>query len=464
MTEKRVRTESDSMGPVQIPEEAYWGAQAQRASMNFNVSPLRIPLPFLRALASIKRAAARTNLELGQLDAKIAGGIERAASEIVEGRWNDQFPIDVFQTGSGTSWNMNINEVIANRANELLGGQKGSRSPVHPNDHVNKGQSSNDTIPTAMNVAARVEAARLVAALGQLESGLGAKAQELDGVLKLGRTHLQDAVPMTLGQEFSGYREQIRKSRGRIERTFPSLEELALGGTALGTGINADPEYAPRTIKALAAEYGVPFRRADNYFEAMGARDSILELAGALNSLAVALMKIAQDLRLLSSGPRSGIGEIQLPPLQPGSSIMPGKINPVIPEMMIQVAAHVMGKHLSITIACQNAPLELNMMQPLLAHEISSALELLTNAVKAFDERCVRGITAEVAHCRELIDWSLALVTPLALKVGYDRAAKIAHRAYKERKKVREVVLEEGILTEAEADEILDPESMLGRT
>lgn len=464
MSEKSFRTESDSMGTMEVPAEAYWGAQSQRAALNFTVSSLRIPPAFLRALASVKRAAARTNRELELLDVKIADAIARAAGEVIEGKWNDQFPIDVFQTGSGTSWNMNINEVIANRANELLGGSRGSRSPVHPNDHVNKGQSSNDTIPTAMNIAARVEAQALAEALKPLEGSLAAKAEEFDSVLKLGRTHLQDAVPMTLGQEFSGYREQIRKCRLRIERTFPSLEELALGGTALGTGLNAHPEYASRTIRALAEEFHVPFRRADNYFEAMAGRDSILELAGALNSLAVAFMKIAQDLRLLSSGPRSGIGEIQLPALQPGSSIMPGKINPVIPEMMIQVAAHVMGKHLAITIACQNAPLELNMMQPLLAHEITSALELLSNAAKAFDERCVRGITADAAHCRELIDWSLALVTPLALRVGYDRAAKIAHRAYEEKKKVRDVILEEGVLSREEADQILDPQSMLGRT
>ncbi len=464
MSAQGMRVESDSMGNVEIPEDAYWGAQAQRAAVNFNVSPLRIPPPFLRALASIKRAAALTNRELGALDAKIAEAIASAAGEIVAGRFADQFPVDLFQTGSGTSWNMNINEVIASRANELLGGKRGGRSPVHPNDHVNKGQSSNDTIPTAMNVAARVEAAALIRALARLEEALDLKAREFAGVVKLGRTHLQDAVPMTLGQEFSGYREQIRKSRGRIERTFPSLEELALGGTAIGTGLNAHPEYAARTIAALAAEYRIPFRRADNYFEAMAARDSILELVGALNSLAVALMKIAQDLRLLASGPRSGLGEISLPELQPGSSIMPGKVNPVIPEMVIQVAAHVMGKHLSTTIACQSAPLELNMMQPLLVYESLSAIELLASTCRVLDERCVRGIRAEADHCRELVDWSLALVTPLALKVGYDRAARIAHRAFAEKKKVRDVILEEGILSEAETDAILDPETMLGES
>jgi len=458
----KFRSESDSMGSMEIPEEAYWGAQAQRAAFNFDVSPLRIPVPLMKALAGIKRAAATVNSELGELDGKLAKAIIQAADEVIAEKWNDQFPVDVFQTGSGTSWNMNMNEVIANRANELSGGQKGTRTPVHPNDHVNKGQSSNDVIPTAMNVACRIEAGRLVEALAALEAGLSAKATEFAKVVKLGRTHLQDAVPMTLGQEFTGYREQIRKAKGRVERTFPSLEELALGGTAVGTGLNAHPKLPAMAIAFLSKQHGVPFRRADSYFEAMAARDSIVELMGALNSLAVSLMKIGQDLRLLSSGPRSGIGEIQLPSLQPGSSIMPGKVNPVIPEMVIQVAAHVMGKHLSVTIAGQNAPLELNIMQPLLAYESLSALDLLRRTAIVLDERCIRGITADEAHSRELVDWSLALVTPLALKIGYDRAAKIAYQAYKEKRKVKDVVLSDHVLTEAEANEILDPETMLG--
>jgi len=460
----KMRTESDSMGTMEIPDDAYWGAQAQRAAQNFDVSPLRIPVPFMKALAAVKKSAALTNLSLGLLDKKLADAIVQAADEIINEKWNDQFPVDVFQTGSGTSWNMNMNEVIANRANELLGSEKGTRKPVHPNDHVNKGQSSNDVIPTAMNVACRLEAGKLTAALQRLESSLAKKSEEMKDIVKLGRTHLQDAVPMTLGQEFSGYRQQIRKARGRIERTFSSLEELALGGTAVGTGLNSDPNHAAQTIHLLAEEYGAKFRKADNYFEAMAARDSIVELMGALNSLAVSLMKIAQDLRLLASGPRAGIGELQLPELQPGSSIMPGKINPVIPEMVIQVAAHVMGKNLSVTIAGQNAPLELNIMQPLLAHETLSSLDLLTRTALVFDERCIGGITADAEHCRSLIDWSLALVTPLALKVGYDRAAKIAHRAFEEKRKVKEVILDEGVLAEKEADEILDPRNMIGPT
>ena len=457
-----MRTESDSMGTMQIPDAAYWGAQAQRASENFGVSPLRIPVPFMKALSTIKKSAARINSSLGLLDKKLADAILQTADEIIGEKWNDQFPVDVFQTGSGTSWNMNMNEVIANRANELLGGEKGTRKPVHPNDHVNKGQSSNDVIPTATNIACRLEAGKLCEALERLEHQLKAKSTELADIVKLGRTHLQDAVPMSLGQEFSGYQEQVRKARERVERTFPSLEELALGGTAVGTGLNSDPKFAAEAIRLISEDSGVAFRKADNYFEAMAARDSIVELMGSLNSLAVSLMKIAQDLRLLSSGPRAGIGEIQLPSLQPGSSIMPGKINPVIPEMVIQVAAHVMGKNLSVTIAGQNAPLELNIMQPLLAYEVLSSIDLLSRTADAFAERCIAGITADPEHCRSLIDWSLALVTPLALKIGYDRAAGIAHRAFEEKRKVKEIILEEGVLTEAEADEILDPRSMLG--
>lgn len=461
---QKMRTESDSMGSMEIPESAYWGAQAQRAAGNFDVSPLRIPAPMIKALAVIKKSAARTNEALGLIGKRLTDAIVEAADEIKNEKWNDQFPVDVFQTGSGTSWNMNTNEVIANRANELLGSEKGTRKPVHPNDHVNKGQSSNDVIPTSMNIACRTEAGDLCEALARLESAFAEKERELADVVKLGRTHLQDAVPMTLGQEFSGYRHQIKKARERIERTFPSLEELALGGTAVGTGLNSNPKFSAETIRRIGEEYKVSFRKAENHFEAMAARDSIVELMGSLNSLAVSLMKIGQDLRLLSSGPRAGIGEIQLPELQPGSSIMPGKVNPVIPEMVIQVAAHVMGKNLSVTIAGQNAPLELNIMQPLLAYETLSALDLLRRTVDAFDQRCVRGITADAEHCRSLIDLSLALVTPLALKIGYDRAAQIAHRAFEEKRKVREVILEEGVLTEAEADEILNPRNMLGPT
>ena len=450
------------MGKVQLPESAYWGAQAQRASENFGVSPYRMPAAFRTALAQIKLSAATANEKLGLLDKNLAETIRKTAIEVAAGRWNDQFPVDVFQTGSGTSWNMNMNEVISNRANELLGEGKGTRSPVHPNDHVNKGQSSNDVIPTAISIACRMEAGKLTESLSELEAAFRTKAAEFSRVVKLGRTHLQDAVPMTLGDEFSAYATQIKKGRERIIAVYANLEELALGGTAVGTGINTHPQFSELAIAEIAGLTGVPFKGAENKFESISARDSQLELMGALNTLSAGLMKIGQDLRLLSSGPRAALGEIILPSLQPGSSIMPGKINPVIPEMIIQVAAHIMGKHLSVTIACQNGPLELNIMQPLIAFETLSALELLCRSVAVFRQKCIEGISADEERCRSLIDLSLALITPLALKIGYDRAAEIAHRAYAEKRLVRDVVLEEGLLTEEEADVVFDPRGMLG--
>ena len=462
MASENIRYESDSMGKVALPENAYWGAQAQRAAENFGVSPLRIPAQMLHALAIVKAAAAAANESLGILESELSKAIQSAAGEIALGKWNEHFPVDVFQTGSGTSWNMNINEVIANRANEILGSEKGTRSPVHPNDHVNKGQSSNDVIPTAISISNRLETQRLIGSVGSLREALSQKSQEFSKILKLGRTHLQDAVPITLGQEFSAYAEQMKKAESRLKNCFHSLEELALGGTAVGTGLNTHPDFAEAAIKHISASTGVSFRRAENRFEALSTRDGQLELMGMINTLAVGLMKIAQDLRLLSSGPRAALGEIGLPSLQPGSSIMPGKVNPVIPEMVIQAAAHIMGKHLSVTVACQNAPLELNIMQPLIAYETLSAIDLLCNTLDVFNKKCVAGIIADEERCRSLIDLSLAMVTPLALKIGYDNAAKLAHRAFKEKKNIRDVVLEEGILTENEADEVFDPGTMLG--
>lgn len=462
MSSEAYRYESDSMGKISLPAHAYWGAQAQRAADNFGVSPLRIPVPLLKALAVVKRAAAKANRDLGILDPKLSDTIQIAASEVTEGKWNDHFPIDVFQTGSGTSWNMNMNEVIANRANEILGSKIGSRSPVHPNDHVNKGQSSNDVIPTAISISNRVEAQRLTESVGRLRSFFKDKSAEFKDVVKLGRTHLQDAVPITLGQEFSAYATQMEKGETRIESCFANLEELALGGTAVGTGLNTHKDFAENAISHISEATGVPFKAAANRFEAISARDGQLELMGALNTVAAGLMKIAQDLRLLSSGPRAALGEISLPSLQPGSSIMPGKINPVIPEMVIQVAAHIMGKHLSVTIACQNAPLELNIMQPLIAYETLSAMDLLRNTLEVFGEKCVNGISADAERCRSLIDLSLAMVTPLALKIGYDDAAKIAYRAFKEKRNVRDLLIEDGILDEEEAAKVFDPRGMLG--
>jgi len=459
---KETRTESDSMGAMELPAEALWGAQTQRAVENFNVSPHRIPLPLLESLAFIKEAAAAVNGDLGLLDKDLAEAIVAAALKVRTSPSLDQFPIDVFQTGSGTSWNMNMNEVLANMANLALGGERGSKSPVHPNDHVNLGQSSNDVIPAAINVAVRREAEKLEKVLAGLGQSLSGKAREFAGIPKLGRTHLQDAVVMNLGQEFSAYATQMEKGCIRIRNCYPHLEELALGGTAVGTGMNTHPEFGRRGAEYLNRATGIPFRRADNLFEALSARDSNLELMGAVNTVATSLMKIGQDLRLLASGPRSALGEITLPALQPGSSIMPGKVNPVIPEMVIQAAAHVMGKHLAVTIACQNGPLELNIMQPLIAFEVLSSLDLLRRCAEVLESRCVAGITAHEERCRGYIEQSLAMVTPLAREIGYDRAAALAYQAYRQNRTIREVAREAGVVAESRLDELLDVEAFKG--
>jgi fumarate hydratase class II len=460
--EPSYRTETDSLGNVKVPSWAYWGAQTQRAVDNFSVSDLRIPVSLIRALGIVKEVAAEVNQGLGLIDKGLAGAVMQAAREMAEGRWNDHFPIDVFQTGSGTSWNMNANEVIANRANEILGAPLGAKKPVHPNDHVNRGQSSNDVIPTVISMADREEAGETARGLRALQESLERKSLEFTDVLKIGRTHLQDAVPMTLGQEFSGYARQVEKGRELLERCFPGLEELAIGGTAIGTGLNAHPDFASRVVVGIAAKTGIPFREAKNKFESIAARDSQVELMGALTTISVSLTKIANDLRLLASGPRTGLAEIALPALQPGSSIMPGKVNPVILEMTIQAAAHIMGSSLSVTMAGQTGPLELNMMQPLIAWETLSSLSLLRRTAVALAERCINGITADVQRSREWIERSLALVTPLALKIGYDKAAKLAQAALAQNRTIREIVIAEGVLTEEEADKLLDPAGMLG--
>jgi len=457
-----IRSESDTMGEVALPAWAYWGAQTQRAVENFGVSDKRIPPLMIRALGLIKQTAAEVNAELGTVPKDLAEAIARAAGEVRDGRWNEHFPIDVFQTGSGTSWNMNANEVIANRANELLGSPLGTRKPVHPNDHVNRGQSSNDVIPTAVHIADRIAAEQLLTALGELERSLSAKADAFAEVVKIGRTHLQDAVPITLGQEFSGYASQIRKGAKRLGNALPHLEELALGGTAVGTGLNAHPKFAPRVIEQIAARTKLPFRQAENLFEALACRDAQAELMGALNVLAGSLLKIGNDLRLLSSGPRAGLGEIKLPSLQPGSSIMPGKVNPVIPEMVIQAAVYVKGKASSVGMAAASAPLELNIMMPLIAYETLDSLSLLANTAQVLSDRCIRGIEADPQRCAEWVEWSLALVTPLATRIGYDKAAEIAYRAFKEKKTVRQLLYETALLPAEEVDKVLDPKSMIG--
>ncbi|HUI72876.1 MAG TPA: class II fumarate hydratase [Spirochaetia bacterium] len=456
------RNETDSLGNVTVPSWAYWGAQTQRAVENFSVSDLRIPIRLIRALGIVKEVAAEVNHSLGLIEKPLADAIRQAAREMAEGKWNNHFPIDVFQTGSGTSWNMNANEVIANRANETLGSPLGSKKPVHPNDHVNRGQSSNDVIPTVISMADREEAGETARALGKLQESLERKSLQFADVLKIGRTHLQDAVPMTLGQELSGYARQIEKGRELLERCFHNLEELAIGGTAIGTGLNAHPDFAERVVAGISKRTGIPFREAKNKFEAIGARDSQVELMGALTTVAVSLTKIANDLRLLGSGPRTGLAEIVLPALQPGSSIMPGKVNPVILEMTIQAAAHVMGSSLSVTMAGQTGPLELNMMQPIIAWETLSSLSLIGRTATVLAEKCIDGIEADVEKSREWIERSLALVTPLTLRVGYDKAAKLAQKALKENRTIREIVVAEGVLTADEADKLLDPRAMIG--
>ncbi|MBD3235281.1 MAG: aspartate ammonia-lyase, partial [Candidatus Eisenbacteria bacterium] len=426
------RIERDGLGEVRIPDDVHWGPQTQRAVENFAISGQRMPMALIVAIAHIKRHAAEVNAELGLLDAERARAIAAAAGEVVAGEWDAQFPVDVFQTGSGTSTNMNVNEVVASRANQILGHPRGSREPVHPNDHVNLGQSSNDVIPTAIHLAVRQSAAALCAASDGLRGRLLAKQAELAGVVKLARTHLQDAVPMTLGQEFSGYATQIAKARGRIAATLPDLEELALGATAAGTGLGAHPDFAAAVIARLAAETNLPLRPAENRFEALAARDALVATSAALCGLAGALMKIAEDLRLLSSGPRGGLGEIALPALQPGSSIMPGKVNPVIPEMVIQVAAQVMGHHQAIAIGGQHGPLELNMMMPMIGANALGACGILTAATRALADRCIAGLTADAQRCRALAERSLALATALAPRIGYDRATRIAQRTLQE--------------------------------
>ncbi len=456
------RIEKDSMGEVRVPAKAYYGAQSQRAVENFRVSGQPMPLSVVHAVTLVKGLAAEVNAGLGILPPPLAEAVSRAAREVLEGKFDDQFVVDVFQTGSGTSTNMNVNEVLANRANELLGKPLGGNAPVHPNDHVNRCQSSNDVIPSAIRIAARRELSdRLLPALAALRDALSEKAAEFSDVLKIGRTHLQDAVPVTLGQEFSGYASQVDHGIRRVKAVFADLEELPLGGTAVGTGLNAHPEFAVRTIAEIARTTGIPFRPAENRFEAMGAQDPLVAAGGALKGIAASLMKIAHDLRLLSSGPRCGIGEIDLPSLQPGSSIMPGKVNPVILETTIQVAAQVIGNDAVITLGGSLGVLELNVMLPVMARNLLESVSLLSAASSLLASRCVAGITPNRERCEELVEQSLAMVTPLAVRIGYNKAAELAHEAYHTGKTIRKLLTEKGVLPAAEIDEVLDPRKMI---
>jgi fumarate hydratase class II len=451
------RIERDSMGEMQVPAHAYYGAQTARAVENFPISSLRFSRRFIQALGRIKAAAARANVHLKLLDERRGRAIEAAALEVAAGKFDAEFVVDVFQTGSGTSTNMNANEVIATRAIEILGGSRGDKHPVHPNDHVNMGQSTNDVFPTAIHVAAMdaVENHALPA-LRQLAGAFQAKATEFSNVVKAGRTHLQDAVPVTLGQEFSGYTSVIRHGVVRLENSRPHLSELPIGGTALGTGLNAHPEFAARVVTELRALTGHLFRRADNAFEAMQNRDASVELSGAMRTIAVGLMKIANDLRLLTSGPRTGLNEIELPATQPGSSIMPGKVNPVIPEAVNMVAAHIIGNDTAITVAGMNGNLDLNVMMPVIAHNLLESIDLLGSAAKVLAEKCVGGIVANIAQCRAYGEQTASLVTALAPILGYDAAARVFKKALAEDKPMRQVILEEGLIPIERLDEILD--------
>jgi len=456
MAEYSYRIEKDSMGEMQVPADAYYGASTARAVENFPISGLRFSRRFIQALGRIKAAAARANVQLKLLDERIGKVIEAAALEVADGKFDAEFVVDIFQTGSGTSTNMNANEVITTRAMELLGGKRGDKS-VHPNDHVNMGQSTNDVFPTAIHVAAMDAVEKhALPALRQLADALQAKATEFADVVKAGRTHLQDAVPITLGQEFSGYASVIRHGVVRLENTRAHLSELPIGGTALGTGLNAHPDFAARVVTELRALTGQLFRRAENTFEAMQNRDAAVELSGALKTIVVGLMKIANDLRLLTSGPRTGFNEIELPATQPGSSIMPGKVNPVIPEAVNMVAAHVVGNDAAINIAGMNGSLDLNVMMPVIAHNLLESIELVGSAAKVFAEKCVVGIVANVAQCHAYAERTASLVTAVAPILGYDVAAKIFKKALAEDKPMRQAILEEGLIPKDRLDEILD--------
>jgi fumarate hydratase, class II len=452
------RIETDSLGEISVPIDALYGAQTQRALENFPISDLRFPREFIRALGLIKLAAARTNMDLGLLDRKIGDATVQASQEVIDGLLDKHFVLDIFQTGSGTSTNMNANEVIANRSIQILGGVVGSKKPVHPNDHVNMGQSSNDVIPTAMHIAILESIEQsLIPALHTLHRSLARKAKEFDSIVKIGRTHLQDATPVRLGQEFGGYARQVELGIRRLEKLRDTLSEMPLGGTAVGTGINTHPKFAGKTIAQLSKLTGLKLREAKNHFEAQGAKDAIVETSGVLKTIAVSLTKIANDIRLLASGPRCGIGEISLPETQAGSSIMPGKVNPVIAESLLMAAAQVLGNDLTVTIGGQSGILELNVMMPLMAHNVLESIRLLATSAKNFSDRCVSGIQANRDRANDFIEKSLAMCTALAPEIGYDAAAEIAKESYRTGRTVREIAREKKILPMKRLDEILDP-------
>jgi fumarate hydratase class II len=457
------RQESDTFGPIDVAADRYWGAQTQRSLQNFKISTERMPPPIVRALGIVKLAAARVNQRLGELDPKLAEAMEQAAREIVDGELDDHFPLVVWQTGSGTQSNMNANEVISNRANEILGEPLGTKKPVHPNDHVNRGQSSNDTFPTAMHVAVAEEASnRLIPALEHLERALAEKEAAFKDIIKIGRTHTQDATPLTLGDEFSGYRCQVRYGIERVRRALPSVLQLAQGGTAVGTGLNAKVGFAEAFAAEVAGITGLAFVTAENKFEALAAHDGLVELSGALNTLAASFMKIANDIRFLGSGPRCGLGELKLPENEPGSSIMPGKVNPTQCEALTMAACQVMGNHVAVTVGGSNGHFELNVFKPVMAHGVLQSIRLLADGAVSFTDNCVAGIEADTARIEKLLHESLMLVTALNPKIGYDNAAKVAKKAHAEGTTLKEATLDLGLLTADEFDQWVRPELMLG--
>ncbi|MBN66786.1 MAG: fumarate hydratase, class II [Rickettsiales bacterium] len=459
----KTRTESDTFGPLDVPADKYYGAQTARSLINFPIGTETMPLPLVRALGVLKRASAVVNMRLGVLDEKIGNAIVDAATEVMEGKLNDHFPLSVWQTGSGTQTNMNTNEVIANRAIEMLGGKLGSKDPVHPNDHVNMGASSNDTFPTAMHIAVVEEIQRsLLPSLKKLHDALEEKQDAFKDIIKIGRTHLQDATPLTLGQEFSGYVTQMQYGITRIESCLPRLYMLAQGGTAVGTGLNAKKGFDEQFAAEVADITGLPFITAPNKFEALAAHDAMIEISGAMNVLSASLMKIANDIRFLGSGPRCGLGELSLPENEPGSSIMPGKVNPTQCEAMTMVCAQVMGNHTTVTVAGSNGHFELNVFKPVMVYNVLQSIRLISDAAISFTDKCVKGIEANVERIEQLRDESLMLVTALNPHIGYDNAAAAAKKAHKEKTTLKEAALSLGLLTEDQFDEWVRPEKMIG--
>ena len=459
------RTETDTFGAIEVAAHRYWGAQAERSRGNFRIGWERQPQPIVRALGIVKRAAAATNMALGRLDPKLGQAIVEAAQEVIDGKLDDHFPLVVWQTGSGTQSNMNANEVISNRAIEMLGGEMGSKTPVHPNDHVNMSQSSNDTYPTAMHIACTEEIVRrLLPALQHLNAALDSKAKAWANIIKIGRTHTQDATPLTLGQEFSGYAQQVRNGIERIESTLPGLMQLAQGGTAVGTGLNAPVGFAEKVAETIAAITGLAFTSAPNKFEALAAHDAMVFSHGAINTVAASLFKIANDIRFLGSGPRSGLGELALPENEPGSSIMPGKINPTQAEALTQVCVQVFGNHAALTFAGSQGHFELNVFNPVMAYNFLQSVRLLSDAAVSFTDNCVVGIEPRTDNIKAGVERSLMLVTALAPAIGYDNAAKIAKTAHRNGTTLREEALKTGLVSEAEYDRLVRPDRMIGPT